>query len=409
MAGAGDDLSIQSLAARNLTRNPTRSTLTIGLVAAACFLIIAISAFRLSPTDGGTGGFDLVGISDQAIFDELKFGTDGDDEVTQSDVEAAQPNEVADATPRAFSLRMQDGDDASCRNLYQSRRPRLIGITDTFIAHADEVGEMEWAGVDAGLNEGRSKWDVLSEEFSQTTDAIPVVLDKNTAMYSMQIYTGVGTEFERDYGPGVGKLKFKIVGLLAGSTFQGSLLIPERDLLKSFPRVGGYRYFLIDTDNPAGLSRQLEEEYSDYGLDLSNSERLLAELLAVQNTYLSTFQSLGGLGLLLGTLGLAAVQLRNVIQRRGELALLRAAGFDKQKLSSLILREHALLLFGGLAVGTVAALVVVLPHMVFGGASVPWPSLIATLGLVAIVGFASALFAQRYLHVTPLLPALRGD
>ena len=29
--------------------------------------------------------------------------------------------------------------------------------------------------------------------------------------------------------------------------------------------------------------------------------------MAVQNTYLSTFQSLGGLGLLLGTVGLAVV------------------------------------------------------------------------------------------------------
>ena len=34
----------------------------------------------------------------------------------------------------------------------------------------------------------------------------------------------------------------------------------------------------------------------------------------MQNTYLSTFQSLGGLGLLLGTIGLAALQLRNVLE-----------------------------------------------------------------------------------------------
>ena len=50
----------------------------------------------------------------------------------------------------------------------------------------------------------------------------------------------------------------------------------------------------------------------------------IAAFHRVENTYLSTFQSLGALGLLLGTAGLAAVLLRNVLERRRELALLRA-------------------------------------------------------------------------------------
>ena len=50
----------------------------------------------------------------------------------------------------------------------------------------------------------------------------------------------------------------------------------------------------------------------------------MAAYLAVENTYLATFQALGGLGLLLGALGLAVVLLRSVWERRGELALLRS-------------------------------------------------------------------------------------
>ena len=378
-------LNINSLAVRNLTRNPTRSTLTIGLVASACFLIVAISAFRLAPTDAGTGGFELVGQSDQPIFETPAGG---------------------DAT--VYPLRLQDGDDASCRNLYQSSKPRLIGITGDFIAGADEAGEVEWAAIDQSqLADGASEWQVLAGT-AKPGEAIPVVLDKNTAMYSMQIYTGVGTEFERDYGP-AGVLKFRIVGLLSGSIFQGSLLVPEATLLEHFPRVGGYQYFLVSTPDPTEFVSKAEEEFSDQGLDFVDSRDLLTELLAVQNTYLSTFQSLGGLGLLLGTFGLAAVQLRNVIQRRGELALLRATGFRNDQLSLLVLREHAWLLLGGLGVGILAALFVVFPHVVFGGASVPLVSLIGTLGLVVLVGLASGFFAQRYLKGMPLLPALRGD
>jgi len=53
-----EKLSLSGLALGNAKRNPLRSTLTIGLVAVASFLIAAVSAFRLAPTEQGTGGFD---------------------------------------------------------------------------------------------------------------------------------------------------------------------------------------------------------------------------------------------------------------------------------------------------------------------------------------------------------------
>ena len=60
----------------------------------------------------------------------------------------------------------------------------------------------------------------------------------------------------------------------------------------------------------------------------SSAVERLAAFHRVENTYLSTFQALGGLGLLLGTVGLSAIMFRNVLERRRELALLRAVGYD---------------------------------------------------------------------------------
>ena len=138
-------------------------------------------------------------------------------------------------------------------------------------------------------------------------------------------------------------------------------------------------------------------------------ERVLAGLMALQNTYLRTFQSLGALGLLLGTFGLAAVQLRSVLERRGEMALLRAAGFRRRRLALLVLLENVMLLLAGLATGIVAALLAVLPHMLGGGAEVPFGELGVMLGLVLLVGIvAGALAAQSTLRV-PLLAALREE
>ena len=82
----------------------------------------------------------------------------------------------------------------------------------------------------------------------------------------------------------------------------------------------------------------------------------------VENTYLSTFQALGGLGLLLGTIGLAAIMFRNVLERRRELALLRAVGYDARHLSIVIVAEAALLLGAGLAAGAGCAALAVAPR-----------------------------------------------
>jgi ABC-type antimicrobial peptide transport system permease subunit len=147
----------------------------------------------------------------------------------------------------------------------------------------------------------------------------------------------------------------------------------------------------------------------DFGFDAQRTDQILTAFLAVQNTYLSTFQRLGGLGLLLGTFGLAVVQLRNVLERRGEMALLRAVGLRNALLGRLVFWENLALLVGGLGCGTLAAATAVLPHAFLGGASVPWVELAATLGVVLIVGLLAGAVVVRSVLRMPILGTLRGD
>jgi hypothetical protein len=233
------------------------------------------------------------------------------------------------------------------------------------------------------------------------------VLDFNTAEYSL--HKGkvgerltIKNEFAQD-------VRLEIVGLLKNSILQGDVLVSEANFLTQFPRVSGYRMFLIDTHGADALRvrESLEGPLSDFGFTAESTRDRLAALFAVQNTYLSTFQSLGGLGLLLGTFGLATAQLRSVLERRGELALLRATGFRRALLARLVMLESTLLLVAGLGIGVLAALVAVVPHWFLGGASVPWLSLAATLGLVLVVGWLASFVAVRATLRSDLLVALR--
>jgi ABC-type antimicrobial peptide transport system permease subunit len=182
-------------------------------------------------------------------------------------------------------------------------------------------------------------------------------------------------------------------------------------LLRHFPEIDGYRYFLVESapEQVTDVQNTLERELGDYGFAAETTGRRLADFLAVQNTYLLTFQTLGGLGLLLGTFGLAAVQLRNVLERRRELALMQATGFRRGTLAWMVLLENGFLLFAGLGFGAAAALVAVLPHIVAGGATIPWTFLAASMAAVFGVGLVAGLAAVRSTLRAPVLSALREE
>ncbi|HTN74594.1 MAG TPA: FtsX-like permease family protein [Pirellulaceae bacterium] len=386
-------------------RNPSRSTLTIGLVAAASFLIVAMSSFRLSPTLTGAGGFDLVATTSEPIFADLN-SPEGRQELLDQDAK-----QLAGAT--VLGLRLLPGDDASCSNLYQAQQPRVLGITPALVRHYNtpENPSFAWAGSAASSPQQASNpWELLNGPAVGDNEPIPVVLDKNTAMYSLHLYRGIGEEFTVTYDDGP-PVKFKVVGLLSNSILQGSLMIGEADFVRQFPAISGYRYFLVQapTAELPEVTRVLRSKLSDQGFDAESTTALLTSLLAVQNTYLSTFQSLGALGLLLGTFGLATVQWRSVLERRGELALLRAAGFRSARLARLVLTESVLLLLCGLGTGVLAALIAVLPHMIFGGASIPFADLAIMLGVVLVAGLLTSLLAVRAMLRADIIGALRGE
>ena len=123
-------LSLGGLALRNARRKPTRTILSVGLAAVASFLIVALSAFRLAPTEGGTGGFNLIATADLPVYFDLNT-TEGREELGFS-----AEDEKRLAGVEVASLRVRGGEDASCLNLYQTSQPRVVGVPKSFTVPA---------------------------------------------------------------------------------------------------------------------------------------------------------------------------------------------------------------------------------------------------------------------------------
>jgi ABC-type antimicrobial peptide transport system permease subunit len=169
--------------------------------------------------------------------------------------------------------------------------------------------------------------------------------------------------------------------------------------------------FLIEAPPPraAAVAARLTRALQDVGLELVPTAERLRELHAVQTTYLLIFQVLGGLGLLLGSIGLGAVVLRNALERRSELALCAAVGYAPRALRRLLWTEHGLLLALGVACGAGAAALAVFPGWTRPGAPLAvWP----LVGLIAAVTASGALWvwlASAAATRGPLLAALRAE
>ena len=390
--------TIGSLAARNAWRNPLRSTLTVGLMATAAFLIIAITVFRLQPTDRGTGGFNLIAKTAQPLYQNLR------DPEVQGDTFGPDKNLIGASKIAAMRVRL--GHDASCNNLYRASKPTVLGISKQF----DPPTGFDWAAK-GDVAEDESTWALLDQSATGTeADPIPVVLDQNTAMWSLQMMGGVGETRSFEYETGK-PIYFRVVGLLANSILQGKLMISEENFTNVFPDLSGYQFFMIGCDEAkqVDVSMVLEERLGDVGMDVSDSKQVLSGMLAVQNTYLRTFQSLGALGLLLGTIGLAVAQLRSVLERRRELAVMRAIGFTRKRLAGMVMSETASLLLLGIGCGAVCAFLAVLPHAVLNGLKPPLIEPLLIVVVIIVFGLAAGLVAVRRVVRMPLMDSLRPE
>ncbi len=356
---AGGALGLGSLALRNAARRRWRSLGAAGTFACGCFVVVAVSSMSggLSESAGarssGTGGF--------ATYAEA---------VLPVPVDAVEREGIV-------PLRVREGDDASCQNLERAQSPRLLGVDPALLEGRrafDRAGE------------GPSVWALLQRELPP--GVVPgLVGDGDTAAWNLGLRTGPEDGDELRWLDEQGReLRVRLVGALPQrkSILQGTVLIAEQHFTAAFPSEAGYRTFLLDA--PPEVSPLSAERFAHLGLDLQDSVARLGRFYAVEHSYLRIFGLLGGLGLLLGSVGMGVVVLRNLGERRREHALLRTLGFPAATVAWLLLLEHAGLFVAGMVVGTASALVAVAPVVAGTGAELALRGTLLLLLATLVVG-----------------------
>jgi predicted lysophospholipase L1 biosynthesis ABC-type transport system permease subunit len=395
VAREGRRFGPSGLAWRDLGRRRGRSLATIGILAFGVFMFFGVTVFRrdrLTAHDdpaSGTGGFALVGESAVAVTHDLDT-PDGRRFYGLTDADLADVHVV--------NLRVRQGDDASCRSLARAQVPTVVGVDPRALS-----GRFSFLQT---ASSGGDPWDVLRPEAPED-EATPAVIDQAT-MWTLGKGLGDEVALVDEHGR---PFTARIRGVIDNAVLHGHLIVSETAFEKRYPSEAGYRLFLVDAPPSrvdavaARLSRQLE----DRGLSLERTEARLNATNAVENTYLGIFQALGGLALLLGSVGLALVVARNTIERRAEFALLGAVGFARRRVVRLVATEHAVLLGVGLLAGVAAAVLSILPALQAPGARVATPRMGLVLLALGAGGMLWTLLAARFALGRRHLEALRRE
>jgi len=397
-SASSSKLSVRELGLRNAARRPGRSLATAGMLACGCFVVFSVSAMKedLSVQAGerksGTGGFGLYAESSIAIPDNL------DDARVRKELRLTDPELMGGVS--VVPLRLHEGDDASCLNLNQSLTPPLLGV---------DASRMAALGAFAGPE----LWGLL--ESSAGDGVVPALVgDSATAMWKLKKTVGKDDGALLDYQDERGRpFKVKLVGALPSrlSVLQGRLLISQSAFTRLYPSEGGYRTFLIDV--PAGreakVAQFLSTRLGTRGFDPVSSVDRLREFYVVESSYLRLFMVLGGLGLLLGSAGMGVLVLRHVMERRGELALLRAVGYTREQAAGVVMAEHRFLVFAGIAAGTLASALAIGPSVLQPQNHLPFGLLALFLVGTTVLSLGWIRLATAVALRAALVPALRHE
>jgi ABC-type antimicrobial peptide transport system permease subunit len=97
------------------------------------------------------------------------------------------------------------------------------------------------------------------------------------------------------------------------------------------------------------------------------------------------------------------------LERRGELALMRALGYRRRSLGWMVMAENSVLLLAGLGTGVISAAVALVPQLLSKPSVMPWASLSLSLTAVVIAGSIAGAAGLMAIVRQPLLDALRTE
>jgi putative ABC transport system permease protein len=195
---------------------------------------------------------------------------------------------------------------------------------------------------------------------------------------------------------------------MAGVTVSDRTLAPLGD--RSVPTI--HHLAVSDGADPTTVADRVEASLLDRGAEATTYAELLDDAVGANLLFVHLVQGFMALGLVVGVAALGVICARSVVERRQQLGMLRAIGFQPQMIRRTLLTETSIVAGSAIAVGTTLGLVV--SYNVIADSQdqlgfqnltfqVPWANLAVIFGAVLLAALATAAAAAR--RATRIFPA----
>ncbi len=207
-------------------------------------------------------------------------------------------------------------------------------------------------------------------------------------------------------------------GQILGFDMDDTVYIPAVRALDLFNREGLmeidvlYREGIDPAEIVAGIKRKLLQRHGQEDFTITTQQQMLEVLGSVLGMLTVAVGALGGISLLVGSVGIFTVMTIAVRERTGEIGLLRAIGATRAQILLFFLLEGTLLAAlggaAGLAIGLLCALLIqtfvpLLP------VHTPWSFVISAELLALFIGIIASILPARQAALLDPLEALRSE
>jgi putative ABC transport system permease protein len=267
-----------------------------------------------------------------------------------------------------------------------------------------------------GYDTDREVWEAIAADPSLVVvDALPVIIGDATASFGGAgdtfVITGVkpgeavmGTvpevEFRLPGVPNAPATKAKVIGVLSqDAQFYTGLYVNRALTSGVMPPgmqlpVGTYFFRIAQGEDPQELRRALGTAFLDNGLEPVVISDMIRQQQAAGETLNGLLQGFMALGLLVGVAALGVISTRAVVERRQQIGVLRAIGYQRGMVGASFLLESSFIALLGILVGTALGLISSWNFVEFirqDSPTISWQAPWLQLGLIILVAYLVSL------------------
>src|SRR5690606_27885949 len=194
-------------------------------------------------------------------------------------------------------------------------------------------------------------------------------------------------------------------GYYVGTPTMDQIMPPDE------PRFSSYYMSVAEGADPGQIAADIERELLQYGVQGVDIEEEMLEAQQQQSTFMTVMQGFMGLGMIVGVAAVGVISYRAVVERRQQIGMLRALGFQTSTVARAFVIETAVVVvlgsLSGAILGLVLSWILVNDPATTGGIAVefevPWVTVITTVSIAIVAALVMSWFPAR--QASQIVPA----